>query len=123
MTPVQRLQAAIEKLEQHVGEQWDFWSEEDDPFGIIASNPGGGREVVGPWVSRQVDADLIVTLHRTIDAQLAILRFAVDGLYDLPEFVALADAILGRSPAPALSDRELAEVARFGIHPELGDES
>lgn len=94
MTPIERLEAAIEKLEQHSGETWH----EDgyDGFGTLAvnaSNSGGGRNVAG--LMGPGDAHLIVTLHRTIDAQLAILRFAVDGLYDLPEFLMLADAILG----------------------------
>lgn len=127
--PVERLRAAIEKLEQYRGEHWGFWSEEDDPFGIIAGNPGGGREVVGPWIPRQADAELIVTLHSTIDAQLAIMRHTLAhysgdlGISTNRHIVALADAILGHSPAPALSERELAEVARFGIHPELGEAS
>lgn len=92
MTPVERLQAAIEKLEHHIDESWHLFHGHMGS-GIEASNPGGGRLITGEI--RGEDADLIVTLHRTLVAQLAILRFAVDGLYDLPEFLMLADAILG----------------------------
>lgn len=119
MTPVERLQAAIEKLE--TAKRDEKWGPAfGDGFLAIQAQDSDDH---WRWVSNELapdDARLIVTLHRTIDAQLAILHFAVDGRYE-PEFLALADAILGHSPAPALSDRELAEVARFGIHPELGE--
>lgn len=98
MTPVERLQAAIDKLELFAGETWTTSDctglTEDDLVDIEASNPGGGR-LITPWPMRRFDSELIVTLHRTIVAQLAILRFAVAGGYDLPEFLMLADAILG----------------------------
>lgn len=98
MTPVERLQAAIEKLEAAQGETWYFTTPSDEGLlsrqgWIDAVNPGGGRQVLG--LIGPADAGRILMLHRTIDAQLAILRFAVDGLYDLPEFLMLADAILG----------------------------
>ena len=75
MTAVERLEAAIAKLER---------VRREHPY----------IEIHG-WLVETYPGDLMVTLHRTIDAQLAILRFAVDGLYDLPEFLMLADAILG----------------------------
>lgn len=80
MTPVERLQAAIEKLEQHEGETWFFASPSDEGLlsrqgWIDALNPGGGRQVLG-LIGRS-DAELILTLHRTIDAQLLVLRHAL----------------------------------------------
>ena len=103
MTPVEKLQAAIEKLEHHVDESWHgFYGVSRGQ--IEASNPGGARRVSGTL--RREDAELIVTLHRTIDAQLAILRFAVKRLEAITTLtglhlqaheheMALADAILG----------------------------
>lgn len=76
MTPVERLQAAIEKLQQ--------WSEK--PF--------------WPEYADEVDA----LLHRTIDAQLAILRGVLEAanierhwetLVYTRNALVLADAILG----------------------------
>lgn len=101
MTPVEKLQAAIEKLEHHVDESWHgFYGVSRGQ--IEASNPGGARRVSGTL--RREDAELIVTLHRTIDAQLAILRDVLEAanierhwdtlVYTL-NAVALADAILG----------------------------
>ena len=86
MTPEQRLQAAIEKLEALRGAgtpaPWTTtWGSATVP---AADDLGSG------------DADLIVTLHRTIDAQLAILYRALNR--NAPERDAaemLADAILG----------------------------
>lgn len=125
VTPVERLKAAIEKLEAAKrGEKWG------PSFGIAgtalqAQNADDQWRFITPEIHRE-DADLIVTLHRTIGAQLAILRLglaftAPDALRDTAPLaaLALADAILGTTPAPDLSDRERAEVARFGIHPEL----
>jgi hypothetical protein len=113
VTPIERLQAAIDKLEALSGEEWSAWSDFDDSrhFAITAWNLGGGREVVGE-VLRAEDAHLIATLHRTIDAQLALLRAGWDnvaGCVPNPEgtdfgrwygriaalALALADAILG----------------------------
>lgn len=116
MTPVERLQAAIEKLEQHAGETWlrdgapaaRGW--ESFTATVSASNPGGDRQVTGPL--HHSDADLIVTLHRTIDAQLETLHAAwntIAGTEEMPDgkdpkvwygryaaaALALADAILG----------------------------
>lgn len=107
MTPIERLQAAIDKLEKSSGEEWSAWSDFDDAhhFAITAWNLGGGREVVGEVLSA-ADAHLIVTLHRTIDAQLDTLRLArayfgaaitgpdtSNAFADLA--LAMADAILG----------------------------
>lgn len=99
MTPIERLQAAIEKLERlrdaappAPWEVYPYWG-----MAVLHAdlNPekSTGYEVLRAHTSSA--ADLASTLSRTIDAQLSILRFAVDGLYDLPEFLMLADAILG----------------------------
>lgn len=132
MSPVERLQAALEKLEALKAEstqgEWGVESlpetgesrihSEVDGFAFMGATSVTFYPVPGGL--KPTDAELIVTMHQSIDAQLSILRFAVDGLYDLPEFIALADAILGeRTPAPELTGPERLEVARFGIHPEL----
>lgn len=100
MTPVERLQAAIEKLEAAQGETWYFTTPGDEGLlsrqgWIDAVNPGGGRQVLG--LIGPGDAARILMLHRTIDAQLAILRTSVtlDGLVPMDQALALADAILG----------------------------
>jgi hypothetical protein len=103
---IPRLQAAIERLEQQrsAASSWPWWHQ---PWGGQNENgdymggdifDGGGEYLVSDV--RDQDGELICTLHRTIDAQLAILRFAVDGLYDLPEFLMLADAILAAPTSP-----------------------
>lgn len=108
MTPTERLQAAIDNLEQLRAESSgpNPWIVDRDFPQIVLHPDQSGNSWDGTVVAdtgqdelglprTPADARLIVTLHRTIDAQLAILRFAHEGLYDLPEFVALADAILG----------------------------
>lgn len=115
MTPTERLQAAIDKLEQHTGETWYFASPSDAGLlsrqgWIDAINPAGEREVLG--LVGPGDAELIVTLHRTIDAQLSLLRHAKDvaahlrplsyhELAFIDDALNLADAILG---TPALAE-------------------
>ena len=113
MSPVERLQAAIEKLEQlrtasPVG-PWeaDGSSDRSRQHGydteIRATALGDGLFDGIAIVFDSDDAELIVTLHRTIDAQLAILRAAVAEIEEnrwmvveaAYEVLALADAILG----------------------------
>ena len=91
MTVVERLEAAIAKLER-LRKSEPYHESNGWLAGLVTvGTEHDPREEEDPLTS----SELIVTLHRTIDAQLAILRFAVDGLYDLPEFLMLADAILG----------------------------
>ena len=113
MNAVERLTAAIEKLEalkaeafagpwealgsgvEH-GDHWYVLSGRESIL-YISANDGSDEEF------RQPTAELIVTLHRTIDAQLAILRWSLNEIeYENGEVVyydehtvALADAILG----------------------------
>ena len=102
MTAVERLEAAIAKLEQLKAEGTPGpWVGRTNILGIrrLMDSEGGVLAEMFDATDHGDESfentDLIVALHRTIDAQLAILRFAVDGLYDLPEFLMLADAILG----------------------------
>lgn len=128
MSAVERLQAAIDKLERQRHDSagrgahaWAAHSTTDKPSGHDAAIRGVGfpddffdgvADVYDP-----ADAELIVTLHRTIDAQLAILRDGIarvhswtdpdsqvgyephlDGPYPPgadATYLALADAILG----------------------------
>ncbi len=107
MTPVVRLQAAIDKLEQLRAEtryiEVNGWIVEENP-GDTSRYPLEPRDDLFPITNDE----LIVTLHRTIDAQLAILREAVFQLSGAPQargfignefslFMALADAILGEA--------------------------
>lgn len=112
MNPTERLQAAIEKLEAAQGETWYFTTPGDEGLlsrqgWIDAVNPGGGRQVLG--LIGPGDADRILMLHRTIDAQLWILqhelaraeaKIAGGGVEravwsSSRDALALADAILG----------------------------
>jgi len=97
---VERLQAAIEKLESIRGTAPDPWTAE--PRRVVDVN---GTIVASTVTS--FDAAGIVTLHRTIDAQLAILRAGLEqgrAVERFPHYwytpptddaLALADAILG----------------------------
>ncbi len=106
MSPVERLQAAIEKLQairDDVGnvvlsaDGWLFARSDEDTdddgeffvYGLQVMVPGALD--YEPEVARGL---ALLAGQELIDAQLAILRFAAEGRYDLPEFVALADAIL-----------------------------
>ena len=110
MTPVERLQAAIDKLEQvrehTVPGPWRV-EPHDDTYAAIRAGvsyvtSGANFREEPDLYSRE--AELIVTLHRTIDAQLAILRDVLAGekierhwdtlVYTI-NTLALADAILG----------------------------
>ena len=102
----ERLDAAIAKLEQLKADSTSSpWVGRTNILGIrrLMDSEGGVLAEMFDATDHGDESfentDLIVTLHRTIDAQLAILRFAVDGLYDLPEFLMLADAILGEVAA------------------------
>lgn len=92
MTPVERLQAAIEKLEamQALG---PVTGHEEPDYAVLEFESGDS-------LALSVRPDYVLTLARTIDAQLAILRWAADlggeafaGM--LEQELALADAILG----------------------------
>ncbi|MFN4000887.1 hypothetical protein [Microcella sp.] len=76
MTPVERLQAAIATLTDFTGEDWHASTYINGVTDIEATNPGGGRRVITDLFLSD-DAHLIVTLHRTIDAQLQILQHAL----------------------------------------------
>lgn len=123
MNPAEKIQAAIDKLDAlriaSGTEAWT-WESGEDLGANVRSEQFGVRFTtgyVGNNDSRN-DAELIVTLHRTIDAQLAILRAAKhahkvrelgnmsysrpDGTWRTELEVAaldLADAMLGDSDA------------------------
>lgn len=90
MNAADTIAAAIEKLEalkvdSHPG-PWEHWPEAGDIEIHVPSYPDGERIIAtavrprGGWGAPiyqdnyEPNADLIVTLHRTIDAQLTILR-------------------------------------------------
>lgn len=112
MSAVERVEAAIAKLEDLRGAAapgvWVAWREGlpgRERFGVETG--AEGADVV--WrAARAADAELVEVLHRTIDAQLAILRDNLtrygDKLEDgwlptiggpLANVLALVDAILG----------------------------
>lgn len=108
MNAVEKLQAAIDKLEALRGSDREEWVAigGDDEYlrlgDIATAGPEGGRYVIAEHARH--DAELIVTLHRTIDAQLAILRMALHYVaggfrYGFVEEqgINLATAILGGS--------------------------
>lgn len=111
MTPVERLQAAIDRLESMREEAppgpWEqhlSWSSTTLYSGLDSEHPWSAVEVAA--AHSRYSAQLIVTLHRTINAQLAILQFGVKRLHAVQTLtglhvqaheheMALADAILG----------------------------
>jgi len=106
MNAVERLRAAIERLEARkaTSTQGPWVAEYSGEQGncVIPADAQSTREAVA--VTRLYyaagDADLIVTLHRTIDAQIALLRgWATPNLArSAPAaLLDLADAILGES--------------------------
>jgi hypothetical protein len=102
MTPAETIAAAIEKLEQMVDFRF-VRQASDDPGTLITV----GGIWVGEMMHPQAAAD-VVTLHRTIDAQLKALRAAewLLGQKSNPlaythaataAIIELAEAILGES--------------------------
>ena len=96
------IERAITRLEQLKAEStqgdWgpDLDAQSGDWDGPSSTQiKGSGVTLWGDDPETVWDAKLIIALHRTIDAQLSILRFAVE--YDRPRdsVVALAKAILG----------------------------
>jgi hypothetical protein len=81
MNAAETIQAAIEKLDElrqlATPGEWEFDSE---PFGAIFTEqePGLGVMTEVAEEMHEWDGHLIVTLHRTIDAQLKILRRDID---------------------------------------------
>ena len=80
MSAVDEIQAAIDKLTiLQAGSVVGPWEVRD---GSIVRDALGLRTIQDVWVADidevSADADLIVTLHRTIDAQLAILNVMRD---------------------------------------------
>lgn len=110
MSPVERIQAAIEKLERLREErgysEMNGWLVEDDPGDTPRERLNSALE---SGVSPITNDALIVTLNRTLDAQIAILYealvFAANSAatmlpdsalkYYYGNALALADAILG----------------------------
>ena len=99
MTPVERLEAAIAKLER-LRKSEPYHESNGWLAGLVTvGTEHDPREEEEPLTS----SELIVTLHRTIDAQLAILKAAREDFAKFgrkpSEFfendLALADAILG----------------------------
>lgn len=98
MTAAETIQAAIDKLTRlrDLSTQ-DKWVRD---VAEAEATPGLMRAVVLDDLT-DVDATLVITLHATIDAQLAILQRSLDWFteeamsYIGPEDMALARAILG----------------------------
>ena len=89
LTPAQRIEAAIVRLEELKGAGTPgLWSIDEIPetgeCRIIRylDFSGWQHEVVTGGGSDKADADLIVTLHATIDAQIGLLREALYQLTD-----------------------------------------
>lgn len=111
MNAVERLEAAIVKLvelrDSALPAPWWLYCEDHAGPSVLSGPRMGGRIVVQEWMVDLADAELIVTLHRTIDAQLAILRNALRIIQDgsnpsytvmyalVPLELTLADSILG----------------------------
>jgi hypothetical protein len=106
---VERLEAAIAKLEvlreAARGGPWSAWHSESPDGNSAVEAPTHDED--NPWLvvaGEAPDVDLIVTLHRTIEPQLAILRTAAASHHEWRidsalgahvDAYAIADAILG----------------------------
>lgn len=88
MTPIERLQAAIALLEKQRSatepvrpdSRWVVDYELAEGMGLIHvldSHNGGHDGSIVATATSEASAQLIVTLHRTIDAQISILRAAL----------------------------------------------
>lgn len=87
MNAAETIQAAIDKLEQKqaAATTGEWAMSGNDTFGYgVASSPND--LVISRWEVSDEDADLIVTLHRTIDAQLAILKNNYGGAQDADRY-------------------------------------
>lgn len=108
MTPAEKIQAAIDKLEalkaESIGGDWrvlrKYAYEPEVRVQAYFQNELNGNTRVADVREYRRTPELIVTLHRTIDAQLGILRVGIEFSGITPNrytdtAVALADAILG----------------------------
>lgn len=109
MKAVEKLEAAIAKLkglrDTSSGGTWKL-RRLSLTGGSIEIDPA--RQIVEPWSVDLEDAELIVTLHGTIDAQLGILRTAANYFVEDPlrpravyswvsDAIRLAEAIVGEA--------------------------
>lgn len=103
MNNLETIKAAIAKLETlRDGATPGRWAYYNEPWGDIMSEqqPGLGVETSVAGEMSDFDGNLVVTLHRTIDAQIVILQETVDyedsfGIDDEDCTLLLARAILG----------------------------
>jgi len=89
------IQAAIDKLEAQsaVATRGPWVPQWEDEFDARVGIDYSSRPTPLTGTMQRPNAELIVTLHRTIDAQLAILRASAG--FDYPAVLDLARAILG----------------------------
>lgn len=101
MNTEEKIAAAIKKIEAQrdatpVGSLWWVRASPEDAAKDVVVTTWGGDWIIRDGAMNFADADLIVTLHRTIDAQLGLLRVAANNPgCETDEEVALANAILG----------------------------
>lgn len=114
MNAVERIEAAIAKLEALKASSIPGpWSAPKELLGLPNKTIFGGNptRTHAAYVAVAHDGELIVTLHRTIDAQLAILRagheteallrsfpYTMATVFHDQRALDLADAILGGDP-------------------------
>jgi hypothetical protein len=109
MNAAEKIQAAIERLEElrdaATDGPWFVTHERSTWPRVWGNNDGDDADAVASTESGTSNAQLIVTLHRTIDAQLAVLTRAYNDIVRethryggngaLGPAVALAEAICG----------------------------
>jgi hypothetical protein len=103
VTPLEELQAAHKRLSGLRGPEETWHHIERNGSKIVDDVDEYGGYIA--WVDQERDASLIVTLHRTIDAQLAMLAAAIKvhqdipwaDFADIPDHLALARAINGEA--------------------------
>ena len=101
MTPIERVQAAIDKLTALKAEStpgpWVAWKQYDPLRGEVYGIEWEAIDIITVRSYNAADAELIETLHRTIDPILATLERWLEyrPLTMEEPIVALADSILG----------------------------
>jgi len=106
MSALEEIEAAIEKLSALRGDTpWALagGGEWINPIGITVAPDDGG---VSPR-----EADLIVTLHRTIDAQLRILKTAIADIVRWTD----ADSEWGWEPQDGPTPKDSAFIAKLDL--------
>lgn len=102
MTPVERLQAARNKLVrlQVFSEDAPWEPKDTDSPRRLYSGIGSPEEVLVLKTQEDNSAELVAVLHRTVDAQLRVLNHAIARLEQTDQIALATDTITGVNVGP-----------------------